>query len=889
MSSTRSRGYVPVLSPCLRPCPVTASAFWMFVVVLGLSVPAQAQDGPPTQAVGMLQIDEVSADVMRAAQASVAGPDRQGKDGPLAAVGMELALLYHQHQAAGASGVQSLRAAARPKTSDEGRLGGQSRTHSPLSADGRLVTVDAIAADDSSVLLRELRELGLEGGATAGTVVSGRLPIAAIEEAASLPSLRAMMPSYARTHAGSVESEADSAHRAVDARTNLGVDGSGQKVCVLSDSYNQNSTAATSASDDVQSGDLPGTGNPEGDTTRVEVLDDTDTDGSDEGRAMLQLIHDIAPGAALGFHTATAGGLASFASGIQDLADAGCTVIVDDVRFNTEPFYQDGPVANAVDDVVNDSIPVRVTYFSSAGNEGEDSYEAPFRNSGEPGVINTSSVAHDFDGENGALPPTDTQQAITIAPGGTFQIFSFQWTDPSGQVEGSSAPDTDIDIALVNESGTIVARSEGSNVAVPVESLEYTNNESSEVTVNLVIEKASGPDPDEVKYVYTRGDFTIDEYNTDGPTLYGHSMAEGAMAVAAAPFFNTDRFNAGIDSSAILDFFSSRGGLEIRFDQNGDELGSFVPREKPDVTGTDFVDNTFFGSDIDIQDPDGFPNFPGTSAAAPNIAAIAALIQQADLGLGPTEVYDRLESTAVDVRFRQQLENGSISDELDPTGAGVDPWSGHGFARADRAVPAPAGVQITDASASASSNNRRAIELTWKNVGEERESIDEFLLERRYFDGPFVEQERIPAGSTTEFARTIEDLPVGEHTFRITALRDDSTVAVGTTSAVLRRDGVDVSVFPNPFREAANLSVTLPEDRTDEGQIEIGKIEIRIFDVLGRQVAKQIESDISRIERSGSQLISLNTRQIRSLGSGVYFFQVTGETFQQTTKAVRVR
>lgn len=862
------------------------------LLCLGGGVEAFGQDDSESlRAVGMLNVSETSSSVLQAARSDVTGPEGAKKDGPLSSVGMELAVLYHQHRAAGPAGVQAIRNASsgpRAKATDDDRRRGAGRIPSPISADGQFVTVDAIASNGASGLLADLRQLGLQGGARAGRVVSGRLPISSIGEAASLSSLRGMMPSYARTHAGVAESEADSTHRTSQVRRNFGVDGSGQKVCALSDSYNQDGSAATTAEDDVQSGDLPGDGNPEGNTTPVDVLEDSfsGSDASDEGRAMLQLIHDIAPGAELGFHTAF-GGIGVFVSGIRELADAGCTVIVDDVILLAEPFYQDGPIANAVKDVVDGGIP----YFSSAGNNGQNSYEAPFRGSGEPGVLSDTSEAHDFSESDLS---TETQQEVTINEGGRFQVFSLQWTDPSALVEGSSRPDTDLNVALVDKNDNVVAESTNDNLnrlTTPFESFEFENNGSidadgdgtADSTFALVIEKAGGPAPEEVKYIYAGIDFEVEGTPT-APTVYGHAMAEEAEAIAAAPFFNTDRFNPGIDSSAILEYFSSKGGLQIRFDQNGDELSTPESREKPDVTGTDFVDNTFFGTEINIQDPDDFPNFSGTSAAAPNIAAIGALIREAAPGLTPTQVYDRLESTAVDVRFRQQLENGSISSELDRTGPGVDPWSGHGFVRADRAVPTPAGVQITNVSASAISNNQGSLELTWRNVGEERESVDEFVLERQFFSGTFTEQARIDAGSSGKFARTVEDLPVGEHTFRISALRNDSTLAVARTSAVVRGNGVNVSVFPNPFRGQANLSVTLPEDRTSEGQIEI-----RIFDVLGRQVARTIESDIRGIESSGAQSIPLSTRQIRSLGSGVYFFRVRGENFVETTRAVRVR
>jgi len=884
----------------LRPLVLAAVA--VCLIFAGRPSTVQAQDESPLRAVGMLQVDGVSTSVLQAAEASVKGPDGEGKDGPLASVGMELAVLYHQHRVAGARGVQALQEAsrARPKADTEGpERGAQRRIHSPISADGQYVTVDAIASDGASGLSADLRRLGLEDGATAGTVVSGRLPISSIKDAASLSSLRGMVPSYVRTQVGSAESEADSAHFADTARLNTGTNGSGQKVCALSDSYNQNESALTTAADDVQSGDLPGDGNPVGNTTPVDVLPNGDnvSDGSDEGRAMLQLIHDIAPGATLGFHTAF-GGIPVFTSGIRELADAGCTVIVDDVRYSAEPFYQDGPVANAVDDVVTND---NVAYFSSAGNDGENSYEAPFRDSGKDGFINSSSIPHDFDS---TATGTDTRQEITVLSGGTFQIFSFQWTDPSARVDGSESPDTDLDVALVDGNDNVVAQGSNDNISngVPVEFLEYTNDSGTSETLFLVIEKAAGPDPDEVKYVYSGNGFTIEEFDVSNPTIFGHPVADSAMAVAAAPFFATAAFRSDIDSSAFLEFFSSKGGKEgeggipVLFDQSGNRLLSPVRRQKPEVTGTDAVDNTFFGqfsgengdipdSALGGIDPDPFPNFAGTSAAAPNIAAIAALIREAAPGLTPTQVYDRLEDTAVDVQFRRKIEDGELV--LEQIDAGVDPWSGHGFVRADRAVPTPAGVQITDATAKASSSNRRAIEVAWRNVGEERESVDEFLLEKRFFNEPFVEQERIPAGGTTEFARTVEDLPAGEHTFQISAIRNDSTLARKTVSAVVRRQEVDVSVFPNPFAEGANLSVTLPEAPGREAQETELRITVRVFDVLGRQVATPIAG--KEIRRSGATSLSLNSGLIRSLASGVYFFQVRGEDFVETTRAVRVR
>lgn len=57
------------------------------------------------------------------------------------------------------------------------------------------VAIDAIAAEDAATLLKDLEALGLEDAASFGKVVSGWLPMAAIEQMAQLPSLNHARPS----------------------------------------------------------------------------------------------------------------------------------------------------------------------------------------------------------------------------------------------------------------------------------------------------------------------------------------------------------------------------------------------------------------------------------------------------------------------------------------------------------------------------------------------------------------------------------------------------------------------------------------------------------------------------------------------------------------------
>ncbi len=175
-----------------------------------------------------------------------------------------------------------------------------------------------------------------------------------------------------RTNAGVVTSRGDIAMRSDVARTAFGVQGQGVKVGVISDSYN--TIEGNPAASDVTNFDLPGEGNPTN-STAVQNLREPEGIGSDEGRAMLQIVHDIAPKATLAFRTGfiSAG---DFALGIEELKNAGCDIIVDDVTYITEPFFQDGVIAQAVDRVM--AALDGIAYFTAAGNFGSKSYQQVF-------------------------------------------------------------------------------------------------------------------------------------------------------------------------------------------------------------------------------------------------------------------------------------------------------------------------------------------------------------------------------------------------------------------------------------------------------------------------------------------------------------------------------
>lgn len=413
--------------------------------------------------------------------------------------------------------------------------------------------------------------------------------------------------------------------------------GSGITVGVLSDSYDCLGQAST----DMSNGDLP---------VQVNIVDDSFC-GTDEGRAMMQIVHDMAPDASLAFHTAFLGEL-DFADGINELVQAGADVIVDDVFYFEEPFFQDGFISQAARDA---SLISGVPYFASAGNAGRTSWEGSYTSSGQS-IISTGD-AHKFGTDE--FGTDDVKQTISVDAFRTVVIV-LQWDDPYSTLDATSpGPDTDLDIALLNGAGTVVALSADTNIGSdPYEYFVFRNGPIAQ-TFEIVIEKQNGPDPALMKWVGFLGVASIDEYDTASGTVVGHANAESVLSVGAVNYTDSPRFGS---SFPILASYSSGGPTPILFSSDGIATGPII-RDNPDFTAPDAGNNTIIGHD---SDSDGFPNFFGTSASVVHAASVAALLLEHNPSMTPSEVESALESSAIDHGV-----------------AGYDSDTGHGFIDAE--------------------------------------------------------------------------------------------------------------------------------------------------------------------------------------------------------------
>ncbi len=218
-------------------------------------------------------------------------------------------------------------------------------------ASGRAkVDISAAVSDD---LLDQIRALGgsvLFASAQDRSILA-IVPLTSLERLAADPNVVHIAPAArGTTNVGALTSQGYISHKANQVVSSLGEDGTGVKVGVLSDSVD--ALAALIATGDLPAGTtvVPGqSGNP----------------GTSEGTAMMEIVHDLAPGAQLFFATAF-NGIASFADNIRTLRNTyGCDIIVDDVTYFNEGVFQDGPIAQAVNDVVASGA----LYFSVGGQQ----------------------------------------------------------------------------------------------------------------------------------------------------------------------------------------------------------------------------------------------------------------------------------------------------------------------------------------------------------------------------------------------------------------------------------------------------------------------------------------------------------------------------------------
>ena len=444
---------------------------------------------------------------------------------------------------------------------------------------------------------------------------------------------------------GTTVSEAVLAHGA-NIVQNAGVLGTGVKVCVISNGVS--TLAARQAA-----GELPATvlilGTGQGGTS------------GDEGTAMLELVADMAPGTSLGFSTGN-GGEAQMAQNILDLRNVlACDIIVDDLTYFAEGAFQDGVIANAVTTIVAGGG----LFFSSSANSGHLSgtqsgtWEGDFSDGGAaPAILadGAGSTVHLFT----AGQPFDTLTTAASA-------ITLKWSDPL------TASGNDYDFCLTNSTGTtliLCSMSRQVGAQLPFEGIFCSGGATCIPSgTRIYVVNFQGTAATRALRLDThRARLSI---ATNGST-FGHNATASAMTVAAVSNAFTPISGRKFLATDTITTYSSDGPRKLFL--NPTPATTYIT---PGCTtygcagggGTLLSKVDMAASDCNVTTTPGFAPFCGTSAAAPQAAAIAALIKSSPMGLTPAQIIARMKATAIDIMV-----------------PGVDVDSGSGIVMADAAI-----------------------------------------------------------------------------------------------------------------------------------------------------------------------------------------------------------
>jgi hypothetical protein len=582
------------------------------------------------------------------------------------------------------------------------------------------IQVYILMTDVGDARLRELATLGvrIERVSVAERRVQARVPVSRLRLVAALPAVAFVrLPTYAVRHAGRSSSEGDAIHLADVAREQFGVDGTGVKVGVISDGIkgvfaSGCRTCGGAASGPVTTRDLPdasGTRNGSGVLTSAaggisaqSFRSDADLEGAPpprppcsfagagaEGTALLEIVHDVAPGAALAFANIDTG--LEFNAAVNALARDN-DVVVDDLGFFGYSSDGASPISQNTAAALNSPSNRIRTYITSVGNAADDHYFGAYVDSrvdGRPirGISNAGRL-HLFErtADTTDVLGRGSQPYNVVSLGRDAEVFVvLTWNDPPGRSASN------YDLFLVREDGGhVVARStdvqRGSQD--PFEAIDFTNRGDPglfRVVIQNVGNRAERRDLNLFAFTpqcapagtrrlasgrHERLNYTTASRSVPAQSDAGGSPASvisvgaicSASAAAAGVFTNSDAPSESCNDrrNGTIQFFSSRGP-------------TLDGRVKPDVSAIDGVSITGAGQ---------FPSpFFGTSAAAPHVAAIAALVLQAAPCLKSGA------PGAVDAVTARTTTRDLILTSADPLGGSApNNTFGYGLANAFRSV-----------------------------------------------------------------------------------------------------------------------------------------------------------------------------------------------------------
>ncbi len=588
---------------------------------------------------------------------------------------------------------------------------------------------------------------------------------------ASLPAAPQHTEASADDRCGPIPIEADAPLRADEARERFGVDGSGVTIGIISDSF-EHRTSPTSWADDVASGALPGEGNPCGYTTPVEIVSDSHG-GGDEGRAMAQLVHGIAPGATLLFADPGRNDL-EMALNIEELASRGADIIVDDITWPQEAHFQKSFISAAADRA---RATYGAAYFTAAGNSTTIARTGP--SAGAPmsswetdayrPTVCPSWVVHDAGDDCLDFDPDPAVET----PYETFTIGDFE-EDPQTTLntiasigEPVFGVTTSYELQFFEETDTepvLLGQISSLGSIYPGLSGSVTVNGRTKVRMAMVrteIDPAATALPavyigflggaDDIDERRFMGNADASDTATDrvGASTFGHAGDGSGVSTASLQW----------DDPTVVREYSSLGPNILRFEAvdlmtptptPAPALPTPIVVDAPHVASVDGTQTTFFGgSNGDPDNPEY--RFSGTSAAAPNAAAVAALAKSYAPGLAEADL-----TAAVIASARGTSEGGPVNPYAGVPDARV---FGAGIVDAVGLIEALPALAPAPADLTLGSTSPTGMVANWAEVSAPAHSIIELFSGDAASGTPLQTSEVPPGTVSAEFANLEPNQP----------------------------------------------------------------------------------------------------------------------------------
>jgi hypothetical protein len=486
-------------------------------------------------------------------------------------------------------------------------------------------TVRTSSADFAPVPGAELPTAGL---------ISAMVPFDKLDAVASLPWVATLRPSLRPSaDVGAITTEGNALHKA-DVAQQRGFTGRGVKVGAISGDVDH-------LAESIARGELP---------ADVQVLTRADYD-DDEGTAMMEIVHDMAPNAKLAY-ASTRDTTAEYVQAFHTLAAAGVDMITEDIALDDEPAFQVGIGAATAEGLARRGIWIS----SSAGNLGG-------RHAPRVAATGTGRTPDDATGTFTNCPTsprntvnlrgTDNTYNLNLLPGATV-MPTLQWSEPRAvfPTEGQGGF-TDLNLYLMDAAGTtclaVSNAKQANGVGDTIEQFIYENTTGAAQQVRLVVDVAGTSSARAVPTLDLRWRALSAGVQTIDPPERAGSMNPDANYLLFATSSAAANASVSVDPSTVpLEAFSAAGPVQVLSTTrcpggrpgpcNGVRGLPGISVGAPTWTAADGVSVSGvgpFGSGVCPAVQQGDCRFFGTSAATPSAAGVAALTLEQYHGLLP--------------------------------------------------------------------------------------------------------------------------------------------------------------------------------------------------------------------------------------------------------------